>query len=264
MVDELVKLYQFNIDRELKLESKDDMFTLAPFDYIYVRKAPSYHVQRTVSISGEVRYPGAYSIGSKNERISDLIKRAGGLMPNAFVKGASMKRVNEQAKQSLEALHNTKEDSLLTKVEKQINNNQLELRLESILKNPGTPFDYLLKDGDQIIIPEVSQEVRISGEVQNPIGLAYQNGRKLQYYVERSGGFGENAKRGKVFVIYSDGITKITHNYLWHSYPVIEPGCQIIIPPKPERQKTDNTGKWLAIASTLSTMLIAIVTIAKL
>jgi hypothetical protein len=132
------------------------------------------------------------------------------------------------------------------------------------LENPGTPFDYLLKDGDQIIIPERSQEVRISGEVQNPIGMAYEHGRNLKYYVDRSGGFGENAKRNKVFVIYSDGITRVTRNFFWHAYPAIEPGCQIIIPPKPERQKTDNTGKWLAIASTLSTIVIAISTLSKL
>lgn len=261
--DELVKLYQFNIDRELKMDVVADRFILLPFDYVYVRKAPSYNTQRTVYIEGEVRYPGSYSIGSKNERISDLIKRAGGLMPNAFIKGARMKRANQLAEQSLETLHNTAEDSLLSKVGEQIKNDQLELRLDHILKNPGTPFDYLLKDGDQIVVPELSQEVRISGEIQNPIGLAYEQGRNLKYYVNRSGGFGENAKKNKVFVIYSDGITKVTRNYFWHSYPVIEPGSQIIVPPKPERPKTDSTGKWMAIASTLSTILIAISTLAK-
>ena len=264
MTDELVKLYQFNIDRGLKLDNKGDSFTLAPFDYIYVRKAPSYHVQRTVYITGEVRYPGAYSIESKSQRVSDLINRAGGLMPNAFVKGASMKRVNEQAKHNIETLHNNTNDTILVKAEKQINNSLLELRLETILQKPGTPFDYLLKDGDQIMVPEISQEVRISGEVQNPIGLAYEQGRSLQYYVDRTGGFGENAKRKKVFVIYSDGTTKVTHSFIWHSYPGIEPGCQIIVPARPDRSKTDTTGRWLALVSTLSTMVIAIITVSKL
>lgn len=260
ILDELVKLYEFNIDRDLNIQDKEEKFILAPFDYVYVRKSPSYHIQRTVFISGEVSYPGAYSIGSKKERVSDLIKRAGGLMPNAYVNGAHMKRINNQMEQNINILQNTLADSLLVKVEKQINNSQLELRLESILRNPGTEFDYLLKEGDEIIIPEASQEVRISGEIRNPIGLAYEEGRGLKYYVNRNGGFGEKAKKNKVFVIYSDGTTKVTKSFLWPVYPSIEPGSQIVIPPKPEKQKTDSTAKWLAIASTIATMLIAIST----
>lgn len=263
IVDEMVKLYQFNIDRNLQIDGDGDAFYLMPFDYIYIRKAPSYHVQRTVYITGEVRYPGAYSIGSKKERVSDLIKRAGGLMPNAFVRGANMKRVSTQMEKNLNVLQNTIEDSLLTKVESQISNAQLELRLESILKNPGTEFDYLLKDGDQIFIPEISQEVRISGEIRNPIGLAYEDGRSLLYYVDRNGGFGDNAKKNKVFVIYSDGTTKVTRNLLFPVYPEIQPGCQIIIPPKPEKMRIDNTGKWLSVASTLSSIMLVISTIAN-
>lgn len=261
--DEIVKLFQFNINRELKLENKAEAFLLAPFDYIYVRRAPSYHEQRTVFIRGEVRYPGAYSISSKNERISDLITRAGGLMPDAFVKGARMKRANPYAALTLQAVHNNLPDSLIPKVENQIANDQLELRLESILKNPGTPFDYMLKEGDEIIIPEVAQEVRISGEVLNPIAMAYQPGKGLRYYINRSGGFSDKAMKRKTYVIQSDGTSAVTHQYIIRNYPNPEPGSQIIIPQKPEKVKTDSTAKWLAIASTLSTLMVAIVTIAK-
>lgn len=261
--DEIVKLYQFKIDRDLKLENKDEAFLLAPFDYIYVRKAPSYHVQRTVHINGEVRYPGAYSISSKNERVSDLIKRAGGLMPNAFVKGARMKRVNSNAALALEAVRHNLADSLISSVEEEINNSDLELRLESILQKPGTVYDYLLKEGDEITIPEVTQEVRISGEVLNPIGMAYNEGESLKYYINRSGGFTNNALKRKVYVIYSDGTSAVTRNFLGKRYPTPEPGSQIIIPQKPDRPKTDMTAKWLAIASTLSTMMIAIVSITR-
>jgi protein involved in polysaccharide export with SLBB domain len=262
--DEIVKLFQFNIDRKLNLDPKSDSFLIHPFDYIYVRRAPSYHEQRSVTISGEVRYPGAYSIGTKQERISDLVTRAGGLMPNAFVKGARMQRTNQQAAQNINAMRNSMGDSLLVKAEKQIASDQLELRLDNILKNPGSPFDYLLKDGDQIVIPEVSQEVRISGEIQNPIGQAYEAGRNLRYYVNRSGGFNDKALKRKVFVIYSDGTTQITHNFLGHHYPDIEPGSQIIVPQKPEKQRTDQTGKWLGIASTMGTIAIAIATLLSL
>lgn len=261
--DQIVKLYQFNVDRQLKLDSKGDTFLLHPFDYIYVRKAPSYHEQRTVTISGEVRYPGAYSIGSKKERVSDLITRAGGLMPNAFIEGARMRRANEQAALQKEALENSSADTLLTKAEKQIASDQLELRLSSILKNPGASFDYVLKNGDEIIIPEVSQEVRISGEIQNPIGQAFEHGKNMKYYINRSGGFNDNARKGNTFIIYSDGTTRVTRTFIWRNYPTVEPGSQIIVPQKPEKSKPDNTGKWLAIASTLTTMMVAITTILR-
>jgi protein involved in polysaccharide export with SLBB domain len=256
--DEIVKLFQFNIDRNLNVEDRSDTFHLEPFDYIYVRKAPSYHEQRTVYISGEVRYPGAYSISSKKERISDLIRRAGGLTPNAFPKGARIKRNNPMAKSNMAILRNNLNDSLLTKAEEQIANDQLELRLESILKNPGSDYDYFLKEGDIINVPEITLAIRIAGEVQNPIGMAYQDGKSLKYYIDRSGGFSDKARKRKTFVIYSDGTTKITHSFIKNIYPEIQPGCQIIVPQKPEKQRTDNTGKWLAIASTITTILVAI------
>lgn len=261
--DELVKLFQFNIDRKLNIDNNGDTVHLLPFDYIYVRKAPSYHPQRTVFISGEVRYPGGYSIGSKKERISDLINRAGGLMPEAFIKGAKMKRTNQQTTEKLEAIKNNLPDSLLAKAEQQIQKDQMELRLDDILKNPGSAYDYLLKEGDQVIIPEVSQEVRISGEVLNPIGLAYQGGKRLKYYINRSGGLNTSAKKSKIFVIYTDGTTRVTHCFLGRIYPQIEPGSHIIVPKKAEKQRIDNTGKWLGIASTMATVAIAISTLLK-
>ena len=139
----------------------------------------------------------------------------------------------------------------------------MELRLEDILKNPGSAFDYMLKDGDQIIIPEVSQEVRISGEVQNPIGLAYQNGKGLKYYIKRSGGFSDNAKKSKTFVIYSDGTTQVTSIFFGHNYPAIEPRLSNHCASKTGKAKIDNTGKWLGIASTMATVAIAIATLVK-
>jgi len=169
-----------------------------------------------------------------------------------------MERVNQQAAVSREAIQFSSLDTLLGKAEKQLANDQLELRLEEILRTPGTIYDYILKDGDKIIIPEISQEVHISGEVLNPIGLAYEEGRNMKYYINHSGGFSQKAKKGKVFIIYSDGTSKGTHNFIWHNYPPVEPGCQIIIPEKPEKEKTDQTSKWLALTSTMASMLIAI------
>ncbi len=257
--DELGSLHQFTIDRSLKLQTDDAQFSLKPYDYIYVRQAPSYKTQRTVNIRGEIVYPGPYSIGKKTERISDLIARAGGLTPQAYIKGAILKRKNQHRAVVKESLNSAVDDSLLGKAEKQLEGySKLELRLDDILKNPGSIYDYMLREGDQIIIPEAVQEIMVSGEVLNPMGLAYQPNRSLRYYIERSGGFSPNAKKGKVFIIYSDGTTKITKGVFNRDFPAPEPGCQIIVPSKPERPGGDQTSKWLAIAGTFSSIAVAI------
>jgi protein involved in polysaccharide export with SLBB domain len=261
--EEMAKLFQFSINRNLSLDNQADTFLLKPFDYIYVRKAPSYQVQKTVSITGEVKYPGSYSIGSKNERISDLIARAGGLLPDAYLKGARLKRINPFAIHVRESLLINSEDSLLKKAEQQISNDQVEIRLEDIINNPGSDFDYYLKEGDAINIPLMIQVVHISGEVQNPVGMAYQSGKGLKYYVNSSGGFSDKARKRKTFVIYSNGTTKVTRSFIKNIYPEIQPGSQIIVPQKPEKQRIDTTGKWLGIASTMATIAIAIATLVK-
>ena len=263
ITDKLVTLHQFNIDRDLALTNEDAAFELKPFDYIYIRKAPSYSEQRTVNILGEVLYPGPYSISNKSERISDLIQRSGGLTPYAYTLGAILKRKNENQDIIKEAMGFVMEDSLVEKAEKQIETSKLELRLNEIMANPGSVYDYILREGDEITIPEAMQEVKISGEVLNPIGLAYQKDESLKYYIERSGGFGTNAKKGKVFIIYSDGTTRITKNFLGHNYPNPEPGCQIVVPSKPERPAGDQTTKWLAIASTFSSLAVAIAAVLR-
>jgi len=261
--DQLVSLYQMNIDRDLSLSDKDASFTLHPFDYVYIRKAPSYNEQRTVSVSGEVVYPGEYSISSKDERISDLLKRAGGLTPQAYTNGATMLRKNADGFSMNRSINDIMPDSLVSKAEKQLKISKLELQLNKILASPGGIYDYILRAGDQIDIPEELQEVNVSGEVLNPMGLAYQGNKSLKYYIDRSGGFSSKAKKGKVFIIYSDGTTKVTKKFFGRSYPKPAPGCQIIVPSKPERKGGDQTTKWLAIASTFSSIAIAVAALLK-
>lgn len=261
--DQLATLYQMNIDRNLSLSDKDAAFRLKPYDYIYVRKAPSYNNQRTVTINGEVVYPGAYSISSKDERVSDLIKRAGGLTPQAYAKGATLLRKDKNSSVFKQSLSEVMPDSLISKAENQMGSSKLELQLDKIMANPGSLSDYILREGDQITIPEEMQEIKVAGEVLNPIGLAYQPNKSLKYYINRSGGFSTKAKKGKVFIIYSDGTSKVTKRFLGRSYPKPEPGCQIIVPSKPPKQGGDQTSKWLAIASTFSSIAIAVAALLK-
>jgi protein involved in polysaccharide export with SLBB domain len=256
--NKMATLFQFQIDRNLSLEPGDADFKLEPFDQVYVRKAPSYEVQKTVFIKGEVKYPGEYSISSKDERISDLVNRAGGVTPSAFAEGAKLKRhLDKQLKEQMSIVKNMKEslDSTIRVDTTQVNA-QLELRLNRILEEPGSSYDYFLKEGDEIFVPMKTEEIWVKGEVLNPIGLAWEKGRGLGYYINRSGGFSSDAKKGKAYVVYSNGTTQVTKRFIFRNYPDVKPGSQIIIPSKPER-RPGSAGNWLAITSALSSLAIA-------
>lgn len=258
ITDKMVTVEKFDINRDLSLTDAQQSYVLKPFDYIYVRRAPSYFTQRTVTIKGEIMYPGDYSIESKNERVSDVLQRAGGLTPTAFIQGAVMHRRPTNQRELKKTLESSGESDIINTTEILTENDQLELRLADILKNPGSDYDYFLRDGDEIIIPEMQQEVRVSGEILNPMGLTYQPGKNLKYYVDRTGGFSTKAHKKKVFVLYSDGTTAVTKNFIFHKYPTLEPGAQIIVPEKQVKERPDQSSKWLAIASTMSSIAVSV------
>lgn len=151
-------------------------------------------------------------------------------------------------------------DTLAIKATKQLFNGRVELQLGKILKNPNSVFNYHLKEGDRILIPEISEEVRVAGAILNPVGLAYEPGRNAKYYIDHSGGFSEKANKDKVFVINSDGTTKVTKSFIFTSYPPVGPGSKIIVPEKDLKLKIEPS-MWLAIASTFASIAIAIAAI---
>ena len=278
----MVELFQFNINRDLSMMDKDERFLLSAYDYVYVRKAPSYFEQKTVSVEGEVQFPGQYSIRSKKERISDVIKRAGGLTDHAYVSGASLYRRIEieetdtttrsmeelqlENKQSMERLKLSKEDqmayldSMMFRTVKKTKATRVELQLDKILKDTTSIFNYHLREGDRIFIPEVSEEVHVDGAILNPVGLAYEKGRKANYYIDRSGGFSDKANKRKVYVVNSDGTTKVTKSFIFTRYPSVSPGSKVIVPEKEERERV-GVATWLAIASTFSSLALAMAAI---
>lgn len=259
--DKLVDLFTLKVNRDLKVVEDDRRFLLQPFDYIYVRKAPSYFEQKTVTIEGEVLYPGPYSIQSKDERISDLINRCGGLTSHAYVNGATLYRMpDKNAELDTTILSDLGIDSMSLKATKQLYNGRVELQLAKILKRPNSVFNYHLKEGDRIVIPEISEEVRVAGAILNPVGLAFEPGRNAKYYIDRSGGFSENAKTSKVYVINSDGTTKVTKSFIFSSYPQVGPGGKIIVPEKDIKARVEPS-MWLAIASTFASIAVAIAAI---
>lgn len=260
--NKLVELFKLKVSRDLRLSDDDKRFYLMPFDYVYIRRAPSYFEQKTVTIEGEVLYPGQYSISSKNERVSDLIRRSGGLTAHAYVHGATLFRNTEKEKKDTTILENLGIDTLTNKATKQLTDGRVELQLDKIMKDTASIYNYHLKDGDRVVIPEVSEEVKVIGEILNPVGLAYEPRKNAKYYIDRSGGFSDKANTKKVYVINSDGTTKVTKTFIFTSYPDVQPGSKIIVPEKPEKDRMD-ASMWLAIASTFSSIAVAIAAILR-
>jgi len=260
---QIAHVFTIKIDKSLRLEDGKGSFVLQPFDYVHIRRAPSYFPQRNVDILGEVNYPGIFSITTKNERISDLIKRAGGLTKFAYAQGATLKREKEMGRAQEEKLKELalssdstlKIDSVqLAKVKQK--NVLVELNLAKILRQPGCLEDYTLKEGDVINIPELKHTVRVIGAVMNPISLAYTSGQPAKYYIEKSGGFALNAKRSRIYIIYANGTTSTGGSN-------IQPGCQIVVPQRPKRHG-DFMDSFVKVFSVLTSVLTTIVLVKRL
>ncbi|PKQ64541.1 hypothetical protein BZG02_06310 [Labilibaculum filiforme] len=257
----LLHTFQFSLDRNLKLDPKGEAFLLKPFDKVYVRRAPGYRPQGVANIQGEVKYAGDFGITRKDEKISDIIRRAGGITPEAYTKGASLRRRIElseaeyQAKVAIAAQDTTMTEEEIEKVVYQI----VGIDLTTILSSPGGVEDLQVKAGDQILVPSKLETVMVSGSVLSPVAHTFTQKRKLKDYVNGSGGFAERAKKGKVYVLYANGTTQATRSGLFgRRFPKVEPGCEIIVPEKPEVDKAGQASKWLAIASTFATLITAI------
>jgi protein involved in polysaccharide export with SLBB domain len=257
----LLHTFQFGLDRNLKFHPDDAGFILKPFDKVYVRRAPGYRPQGTVSLQGEVKYAGDYGITRKDERLSDVIRRAGGLTPEAYIKGASLRRKVElsdaeyQAKLAVARLDTTMMIDSIVKMRYQI----VGIDLPVVMANPGGVEDLQLLEGDQIFIPSKLETVMVSGSVLNPVAHTFSQRKKVKEYIRNSGGFAQRAKKGKVYVVYANGTTESTRGGLFgRRFPRVEPGCEIIVPEKPEVDKTAQASKWLAFTSTLASLITAI------
>ncbi len=258
--DKTAHLFQFTIPRSLTLENKDAAFELKAFDQIFIRRAPGFKEEMSVMILGEVMYAGEYSLIGRNERLSDVIKRAGGLNPEAFPSGAMLTREKKQtakARRLAEALAESEDGLSFNERDFDV----IGIDLVAALKNPGSRDDIFLQEGDELIIPRRLQTVQVEGEVLNPISMPYLEGKGLKYYINQSGGFALRAKKRKAYVIYPNGTAAATKNFLFlSSYPKVIPGSQVVIPRKPDKTPIPATG-WIAIGSGVSSLTLTIVTV---
>lgn len=242
-------------------------FVLQPFDEIYVRRSPGYRAQRNVSIKGQVIYPGTYAKTRVDWRISDLVKQAGGLTSLAYIKGSRLtRRLTETQRAKLNvaisiARNNTAGDSVSMNSLAIAERYNVGIDLVKALENPGSNYDIVLNEGDELIISEYDGTVKISGAVMYPNTVAYDEGMSFKDYVENAGGFAFRAKRNKGYVIYMNGTVKTRK---WYRNPKIEPGCEIIIPLKPERRRRTSLAEIMSIANSTASIGALITTIVNM
>lgn len=253
---QLSKMFELSIENGLAVgEGKG--FVLKPYDRVEIRRSPGYATQKTVGINGEVLFAGPYVLEKRNERISDVVRRAGGILKDAYVKGAHLSRrlTDDEFMARKEAIRLAMSNSqagqgdsiALSKIEVSSSYN-VGIDLEKALLYPGTHYDLVMQPGDELYIPEEQSVVKISGDVMFPNAVVYEPGKKLKYYIDQAGGYGQRAKKGKAFIVYLNGKVAKAKG----STP-IEPGCQIIVPSKPNTSNTDWT-KILTFATSFSSV----------
>lgn len=241
------EIFSFALKDGLVLKG-DPGFELMPYDIVEVRRSPGYQTQKLINVEGEVLFDGEYVLQHRNERISDIIRRAGGVVEGAYLKGARlMRKMTDDEKaardESVRLAMQSSEDSISMDQLALSDIYSVGIELEKALANPGSTYDLVLQDGDKLIIPEEMSTVKISGDVMFPNVVGYQPGKKLSYYIDQAGGYGERARKSKAFIVYMNGMVARAKG----NTP-IEPGCQIIVPSKP---KTGGTN-WAQVISYVS------------
>ena len=239
---DLTQTFSFTIDENFSL-SNDKDFHLKPFDIVQVRRSPTYQDPITVSIDGEVLYRGSYTMERKNMRLSDLVKAAD-------VRGARLtRRMSEDEEARIRAVvrmarqTSDSSDSIsLSKLALRKNYN-VGIHLDDALANPGSVVDIELMDGDELVIPRFNHTVRISGDVNTPNTVAFEEGKDYKYYIEQAGGYGDSAKKSKAYIVYQNGTMAMAKK------GKIEPSCEIIVPSKIKKDKSNNASQWIAFAT---------------
>lgn len=258
-------------------------FVLQPYDQVAVRKSPSYTEQQNVSISGAVNFEGSYAMTNKNYRLSDLVKACGGLSSLGYAKGARLERtMTDEERQQQEASLRASQIALYEESMQGDNKNfdlnradslllmkldvgttfPVSIDLDRAIKTPGCEEDIVLRAGDKLIVPQYSSIVKVSGDVMYPISLNYKKGESLNYYIKRAGGYGDNARKARVYAVYMNGAVELINH---RSKKAVEPGCTIVVPSKKQKNKM-TTAEYAAMgtsAASIATMMVTIANILK-
>jgi len=321
----IAEIYNFSLNNDLSIKNEEDRFILKPFDNVYIRKSPNYQAPIKIKVEGEVLLPGEYVLEKKDERISDIIRRSGGITEEGYIKGATLIRRTEfyetpseienryqdllSIREQLQDKYDYSDDLDLTESEKlraqrladlekkaetykgreeaevsregarqrkerleeieqqdttlvEIDIKQFEtigINLEEILKNPGSKYDIILQEGDIISVPKQLETVRLRGELLYPITVRFDERFKFRDYLAQAGGFTEKARRSKTYIIYANGtVDRTRKGFFWlNNYPKIEPGAEIIVPSKPDKEPL-SVQAWIAISTSIATFALVV------
>ena len=274
------EVFTVNIDRNLKLS--DQHFILQPFDVVAVRGAEGYQVQRQVTIEGEVLYPGTYTVTRKDERISDLIARAGGLTPTGYAEGASLKRpgpkpgpsekskneINDQEEEEKKFLNleRVQETGLAPATEvnqRLVQSDLVGIELAYILEHPRSKFDLIVEDGDVIRVPKQLQTVKVTGEVLNPNNIVYTKNKSFKQYVNGAGGFTNTALKRGAYIKYANGSVESARKFLFfNNFPKVKPGAEILVPKRALTERLTPQG-WIGIGTAVASMAAIVVSLLR-
>lgn len=260
---EISKNYSFSLKDGLVVDGQPG-FTLEPYDVVQVRRSPGFMDPRTVQVLGEVVFEGDFNLSKKNQRLSDLIKAAGGVTPEAYVKGARLERhLNEDERARIATLVKTarqtasSRDSISLEKIETAEYYAVGINLEKALANPGGDYDIVVRDSDRIFVPEYNGTVKISGNVLFPNTVAYQAGKDWKYYVNQAGGFGQRSRKSHSFIIYQNGtVSQVGKGK-------VEPGCEIVVPQKGKRDMSALM-QWVSIGTSMASLATMAATIGNL
>ena len=261
---EMVKTFSFSIDPNFEL-SGDRSFTLLPYDVVSVRRSPMASTPYKVIVEGEVAFEGIYTLEQKDQRLSDVIKAAGGVIDGAYLRGAQLLRKMTPNEQRLlqENISIARQkaaiddrDSLNLEMISEETTYSVGIHLDEALASPGGKEDIELRNGDRLIIPRMNRTVRISGDVLRPNTVSFKPGKNHKYYVEQAGGYGRRARKSQVYIIYQNGtIAKASNGK-------IEPGCEVVVPTKGPRNQ-NAVSQWLTATMAMASIVAVIASILK-
>ena len=265
--ESLAETFSFSINEDLSIQDND--FRLEPYDEVYVRRSPGYSVNRRVIVEGEVTFPGYYSLATNTERLSDIMARVGDFSNEAYPEGARLERKmtddeRKRMRDIAEILSSNDSLALARAVDKLLSATTYDvgINLKEAIEKPGGSADIVLREGDRIIIPVFTNTVRINGEVMFSNTTPYIKGKSLKYYIDRAGGYSEKAKKNKAYVVYMNGSVAKAKK---RSSKLIQPGCEIVVPAKRDRDGLKTT-EILSLGSTsasLATVVLALMNLLK-
>jgi protein involved in polysaccharide export with SLBB domain len=254
------EVFSFSLEKGLIITG-DKEFKLQPFDIVTVRRSPGYEVQQNVTVRGEILFGGFYPKTKRDERISSLIQRAGGVTSSAYIQGARLTRVmnaDERARveATLKLTRTNAKDSIKIDSLDLGNTYYVGIDLTKAMANPGGDEDIVLREGDIIDIPTYNGTVKISGAVMYPNAVTYIKGMSIGNYISNAGGLAFRGSKSKVYVVYMNG--KVSKGLRSH----IEPGCEIVVPTKPERKGT-SLAEIMGLSTSAASIALMVTTLLK-